>query len=56
MMWQVQVFADLMTAWLQSDQTINLIFAALCLWAAHSKEPKVCAWITALVHVILALL
>ena len=53
MMWYVQLFIEWVSAMLAQDMALNAVFACLTLWAAFGRSPRVCAVLTALVHLIL---
>ncbi len=60
MMWQIQYFLEwgfaVMQVLLQSEANVNLIFAALCIWAATGRGDRWCAGATALLHLLLILI
>ncbi len=53
MMWLLQLLIDCAGAALAQDTVLNAVFACLALWAAFGRSPRVCAVLTALVHLIL---
>lgn len=60
MMWQFQYFLEwgfaVMQALLQSEANVNLIFAALCIWAATGRGGSWVVGATALLHLLLSLI
>ncbi len=53
MLWYVQLMIDWAGAMLAQDAVLNAVFASLTLWSAFGRSPRVCAVLTALVHLIL---
>lgn len=53
MMWYVQLFIECVSAMLAQDVVLNAVFACLVLSAAFGRSPRICAVLTALVHLIL---
>lgn len=53
MMWYVQFFIEWAGMLLAQDVVANAVFACLVLWAAFGRSPRVCAVVTALVHLVL---
>ena len=56
MMWYLQLFVECVAQGLADDAILNLIFAALAMWAGFGKSPRLCAVCTAALHLILVLL
>lgn len=56
MMWYVQLVIDYVGMMLAQDASLNAVFACLALWAGFGRSPRVCAVLTALVHLILLML
>ncbi|MFT5742037.1 MAG: hypothetical protein ACI86S_000093 [Paracoccaceae bacterium] len=53
MMWYLQLLIEWAGAMLAQAVFLNAIFACLALLAAFGRSPRVCAVLTALVHLIL---
>ncbi|WP_164658331.1 hypothetical protein [Tropicibacter sp. Alg240-R139] len=53
MMWYVQLMIERTGALLAQDAVFNAVFALLALWSAFGQSPRVCAVLTALVHLYL---
>ena len=53
MMWYLQLFVEWAGAMPAQDDGLNAVFACLALGAAFGQSPRVCAVLTALVHLIL---
>ncbi len=53
MMWYLQLFIEWAGWLLAQDLFVNAMFACLVVWAAFGHSPRVCAVLTALVHVLL---
>lgn len=54
MMWHLQLLAEALLFALASDQIVNGAFALLVLWAGLGGPLKICALLTALIHLGLA--
>jgi len=52
-MWYAQQMIEWAGAMLAQDEELNAVFACLALWSAFGRSPRVCAGLTALVHLIL---
>ena len=52
MQWQLQ----LLLAWAQTPQAINLVFALVCLWSAFGLSPRRAALASAALYLALALI
>ena len=52
-MWYLQLFIEWAGAMLAQDAGSNVVFACLVLWTAFGRSPRVCAVLTALVHLFL---
>lgn len=55
MMWHLQLFIEWAGEILAQDVDPNAVFACLALWAGFGRSPRVCAVLTALVHLILVM-
>lgn len=53
MMWQLQLLIETVSYMLAQDTILNGVFAYLALLAAFGRAPRICAVLTALVHLIL---
>lgn len=53
MMWLIQLLLELWLEWLAQPAHVNLLFAALALWAAIGRGMVWCALCAAMVHVAL---
>jgi hypothetical protein len=53
MMWYLQLFVEWVGIALAQDAVLNLIFAALALWAGSGKWPATYAICAALIYVVL---
>ena len=56
MMWLIQLFFEWGGVMLAQDEGLNAVFACLALSAAFGRSPRVCAVMTALVHLILMMM
>ena len=55
MVWYLQLFIEWAGTMLAQDAGLNSMFACLALWAAFGRSPRVCAVLTALVHLFLTM-
>lgn len=55
MLWYVQLLIDFACAVLAQGLVVNAVFAALALWAGFGRAPRLCALLTALMHLVLML-
>lgn len=54
MMWILQYTAELAATWLFYQPTLNLLFAALCVWSRFGLCPRRFALLSALLYLALA--
>jgi hypothetical protein len=55
-MWYLQLIAEYVALGLANEALLNATFAALVLWAGFGKTPKVCAVVTAVLHIALVVM
>lgn len=56
MMWYLQLLVEQLIVGLENDTLVNAVFAALVLWAGFGGPLRVCAVVTALMHLALAVI
>ncbi|WP_299627820.1 hypothetical protein [uncultured Tateyamaria sp.] len=55
-MWYLQLLVEHVSLVLADATALNLIFAALALWAGFGKYPRTCAMLVALIHALSGLM